>query len=65
MARVVHDDEPRNTVVVERDSKSNVGLVLAVIIIILLLLWFFWGNLFGGGTDVNVQTPAPTGGTRQ
>jgi hypothetical protein len=59
-------DEPRETVVVDRDRSSHTGVVIAVIVlIIILLLIFFGGSLFGGGgsggTDINVQTPTTSG----
>lgn len=68
MAQVVREEveeTPRETVVVDRDRRSNVGVIIAVIVIVLLLLWFFGGSIFGGGgnggtTNVDVETPAPT-----
>jgi hypothetical protein len=63
MADVIRE-EPRDTVVVDRDRRSNTGVIIAVIVLaIILLLIFFGGSLFsggGGGTDVEVQAPTGT-----
>jgi hypothetical protein len=66
MADRVYTEQPRETVVVEREvndtvGRSNTGVVIAAIIIIgLILLFLITGNPFAGsGGTTNVNTPAP------
>ncbi len=61
-------EEPKNTVVVDREGRSNTGVIIAVIIlIIILLLVFFGGSIFGGGGSggsgggANVSAPRSSG----
>lgn len=69
MTDYVQQERPRDTVVVERDEhdhpahSSNTGLIVALVILgIIVLLIIFGGDLFGGGgSDVNIQAPTPTG----
>jgi hypothetical protein len=45
MARVVTEDEPRDTVVVEREGRSSVGTIVLAVIAIVVALWLFTGVL--------------------
>lgn len=45
MARVVTEEDSRDTVVVEREGRSSVGTIVLAVIAIIVLLWLFTGIL--------------------
>jgi hypothetical protein len=60
------ENEPKQ-VVVEREERSNTGLIVGIIAVVLLIFVLLFGlpYLMGGGggtgTDVQVTPTAPTG----
>lgn len=54
-------DDRRDTVIVEKDSKSPLGWIIGLIVLLILIVLFFSNGGFGllGGGD----TTAPTGGS--
>lgn len=48
MAQVVKE-EPKDTVIVEKENRSNTGIVVALVVLaIIVLLILFGGSIFGG-----------------